>query len=108
MSVYHTARDYTQHFITLHDIADDFDNKRSVSEIICGAEPEVGTSTRRSLSGFKIQGSLYISSEGSVLSLLFPPDMTKLAIHFILLIYSFLFSFFLFPFSFFTVVVLMV
>ena len=56
--VYLTVTDYFQHVIALHDIADYFDNKRSVSEIICGAEHELGFTTRRSLSRFKIQGCL--------------------------------------------------
>ena len=58
MSVHFTVRDYSQHHIALHDIADYFDNKRSVSEIICGAEHELGFTIRRSLSRFKIQGCL--------------------------------------------------
>ena len=58
LSVYLTVTDYFQHVIALHDIVDYFDNKRSVSGIISGAEHELGTTTRRSLSRFKIQGCL--------------------------------------------------
>ena len=58
MSVYLTVTEHSQHVIALHVIADYFDNKRSVSEITCGAEHELDTTTRRSLSRFKIQGCL--------------------------------------------------
>ena len=63
MPVYFTVRNYSQHHIALHDIADYFDNKRSVSEIICGAEHEFVTAKRRLLSWVKMQGCWYTSSE---------------------------------------------
>ena len=53
MSVHHSVRDYFRHFITLHYIADDLDNKRSVSEITCGAEAEFGTAGGVNCQGLK-------------------------------------------------------
>ena len=43
MSVYLTVTDYSQYVIALHYNADYFDYKRSISEIIFGAEHEFGT-----------------------------------------------------------------
>ena len=87
LSVYLTWTDCWRHFIALYDSGDDIENKRSVSQINCRSEHGSSTTTRRKLPGFKIQGCLYVGSSGvSVLSILFPLYMTKLAIHFIHLI----------------------
>ena len=74
-------RDVSQYFIALHESGDKTENKRSVSEIISGAEHASGSITSRKLSEFKVRGCLYIDSGVSVLNL--PLYMTKLAIYFI-------------------------
>ena len=66
--MYLTVGDYAQPFNALHGITDYFGNKRSVSEKICGAEHEFGTTTGLSLSWFKIQGSLYKALKGGILA----------------------------------------
>ena len=71
------------HFIPpLHATAGDSENKRLVSEVICGAEHESGTK-KGVLSQFFIQICLYIFSEKSLLSVLFLIYMLLMAIHFI-------------------------
>ena len=61
LSMYFNWRDFSQHFIALHDSGDNVGNKRSVSEIISGTEHGSCSITSRKLSEFKIQGCLYIA-----------------------------------------------
>ena len=56
MLVYLPWKDYTKHFIPpLHAIAGDFEYKRSMSRVICGAEHECGTRNGIYGQGFKFK-----------------------------------------------------